>query len=114
MLSNVGHKIKILAILILVFGVIATVIWGIVLLNREESSGWTVLILGPLTACVIYFLLYGFGELIERVAAIDQKLGELTSAKNDPGDTRLKEMRERDHITEEEYRTALSFSKSEK
>ncbi|MCQ2424581.1 MAG: hypothetical protein MJ070_00395 [Lachnospiraceae bacterium] len=107
MFSNIGHKIKNLAILFAVLGIIASILLGVYLLENEYSAGGPVLILGPLSAWIGSFVLYGFGELIETVTDIDQKLRELSSAKNDP-DAGIKKLREQGLITEEEYLTAIS------
>ena len=90
MFTNIGGKIKALAKVVCWIGIILSVIFGIISIvtgnemsnSRYSSvdgsgmvtSGWTMLILGPLLSWVGSFVLYGFGELIDRTVSIDEKL----------------------------------------
>ena len=68
MFSNIGGKIKGLAVAICVLGIIASVISGIYLISLHESfilSGIITIVVGVLVSWLSVFTLYGFGELIE-------------------------------------------------
>ena len=73
MYDNIGEKIKGLAKATFIVEAIAAVITGIFLwINTEEW--WCVLILlfGPIVAWVFSWLLYGFGEIIDKLCDIEQ------------------------------------------
>ena len=75
MYENIGSKIKGLATTIFVIEAIASVILGIVLLATDEALillGIITLIGGPIVAWVSSFLLYGFGELIDKTSKIEE------------------------------------------
>lgn len=73
MYENIGGKIKGLAKATFVVEAIAAVITGIVLMVDDENMipfGLILLIAGPAIAWASSWLLYGFGELIDRVCEI--------------------------------------------
>ena len=73
MYENIGKKIKLLAQAIFILDSIAAVITGIVLwIDIEE--GWCAIVLfgGPVVAWISSWLLYGFGELIDKVCDIER------------------------------------------
>ena len=73
MYDNIGGKIKGLAKAVFIVEAIAAVITGIALMAIDEDLilfGILTLILGPVIAWVSSWLLYGFGELIDRVCEI--------------------------------------------
>ena len=73
MYENIGKKIKLLAQAIFISESIAAVITGIVLwIDIEE--GWCAMVLfgGPVVAWISSWLLYGFGELIDKVCDIER------------------------------------------
>ena len=73
MYDNIGGKIKGLAKATFIVEAIASVIAGIALwIDTEE--GWCALILfcGPIVAWVSAWLLYGFGEIIDKLYDIEQ------------------------------------------
>ena len=78
MFANIGGKIKGLARAVCWIGIIFSVIMGFVNIASGSSvmaaSGWVILILGPLFSWIGSFVLYGFGELIDRVVSIDEKI----------------------------------------
>ena len=89
MFTNIGGKIKGLAKAVCWIGIILSVILGIVSIvsgsdlsergymqdgKAMATSGWTMLFVGPLLSWVGSFVLYGFGELIDRAVSIDEKL----------------------------------------
>lgn len=72
MYNNIGGKIKVLAKSAFIVETIASVIAGIVFLFDYETVvlGLIIIIAGPLVAWVSSWLLYGFGELIDKVTEI--------------------------------------------
>lgn len=75
MFDNIGGRIKALAVVTCILGMIASVIWGFVLF--ADSIGLLVMAVGCVCSWVGTFTLYGFGELIEetrRNREINQQL----------------------------------------
>ena len=73
MYDNIGGKIKGLAKATFIVEAIAAVITGIALMVDDEDMipfGLILLIAGPAIAWASSWLLYGFGELIDRVCEI--------------------------------------------
>ena len=87
MYDNIGGKIKGLAKAIFIAQGISMAIVGIVLMCIDEDLilyGILSLILGPVLAWIFSWLLYGFGELIDKVSDIERntrgETNELPSA----------------------------------
>jgi hypothetical protein len=81
--ENIGKKIKVLAQVIFILESIAAVITGIVLwIDIEE--GWCAIVLfgGPVVAWISSWLLYGFGELIDKVCDIERNTRGVTIKSN--------------------------------
>lgn len=77
MFDEIGSKIKILAVVVCVLGIIASVTWGIALFFDSFLIGLLVIAVGGLCSWTGSFTLYGFGELIEetqRNRAINEQL----------------------------------------
>ena len=78
MFDNIGSKIKSLAKITCWIGIIFSVITSIILISKGNNiaflgyafSGIAFLLIGPLCSWVGSFLLYGFGELIEKTTEI--------------------------------------------
>ena len=73
MYDNIGEKIKGLAKAAFIVEAIVAAIVGIALLASDEDlifTGLLVLLVGPIIAWVSSWLLYGFGELIDKVCEI--------------------------------------------
>lgn len=69
MFDNIGDKIKTLAVVITVLGIIASFVSGLVLLfSNMVLVGILTMIFGSISAWISSFVLYGFGELIEQQA----------------------------------------------
>lgn len=65
MFSNIGEKIKTLAEVICIIGIVTSIIAAIVMFsNSEIGLGFLLLILAPLLFWISSFTLYGFGEII--------------------------------------------------
>ena len=111
MFDNIGSKIKGLASIITWIGIIISVILGIVLMCLGKTFvivGLCVLFFGALMSWISSFLLYGFGELIERTCRIDDYLN--FNPPNSPsahvGNHQLLELLEKGVISQEEYEEA--------
>lgn len=65
MFSNIGEKIKTLAEVICIIGIVTSIIAAIVMFsNSEIGLGFLLLILAPILFWISSFTLYGFGEII--------------------------------------------------
>ena len=80
MFDNIGAKIKKLAEIITIGGIIVSV--GIGTMN-ENFRGIVIALLGSLVSWISSFLLYGFGELIEKVTAIEKNTRVVTEIEPD-------------------------------
>ena len=85
MYKNIGKKIKGLAVATFIITAVASFIGAIGLLLGESEElliwGIVLMIMGPVLAWVSSWLIYGFGELIEKTTEIADntaKLGSLT------------------------------------
>ena len=75
MYDNIGGKIKGLAKIVFIVEAIAAAITGIALMASDEDRiliGLLVMVVGPLVAWVSSWLLYGFGELIDKTCDIER------------------------------------------
>lgn len=65
MYTNIGEKIKTLAKVLFVIGLVVSLIYGVLLLNsRDVLRGTLCIVIGGLSSWVSTFVLYGFGQLI--------------------------------------------------
>ncbi len=74
MFNNIGDKIKTVAVIISILGIIFSVILGLVFLTTSTLIGILIILLGSLLSWVSTFLLFGFGQLIENSDIICQHL----------------------------------------
>lgn len=84
MFSNIGRKIKALAKVVCWIGIIGSIIGGISFFvaageaysdgGTYVAAGFVVIIVGALLSWLGSFFTYGFGELIDRVQSIDEKI----------------------------------------
>ena len=89
--DNIGGKIKGLAKSTFIVEAVAAVITGIaVLISTDILLGLIILVVGPIVAWVSSWLLYGFGELIDKASDIadntrgsERKLEELGKAEEE-------------------------------
>ena len=73
MYRDIGEKIKGLAIVIFFIEAIASVIGGFILwMDNEEWWCILIIIIGPFLAWVSSWLLYGFGEIIDKLCDIER------------------------------------------
>ena len=98
MYDNIGSKIKGLAEGVFIGEAVLSAIVGIALLASGEDlilTGFLVLLFGPIVAWVSSWLLYGFGELIDRVCEIAQNT---RTSQNTPTATTSQE--HHDHVND--------------
>jgi len=103
MYNNIGGKIKGLAKATFVVEAIAAVITGIVFIDSDDDMipiGLLLIVVGPIVAWVSSWLLYGFGELIDKICEIARNTynGDINQ---------LERLRSQGLITEEEYQNTL-------
>ena len=117
MFDNIGGKIKGLAKAVFIVEAIAAVIAGIALIASDEDLipiGLLVLFIGPIVAWVSSWLLYGFGEIIDKTCDIERNTrgGERKSEAQSKVDyeriSKIEKLRSQGLITEEEYQQAIS------
>lgn len=108
MFSNISNKIKTLAKVVCGIGIGVSVVVGLVLISEDEDTvfaGILVLLLGSILSWVGSFITYGFGEIIERLVNIDEKMSStdgLSYAAISKIET-LKKWKEQGLITDTEY-----------
>lgn len=117
MYDNIGGKIKGLAKAVFIVEAIAAVITGIGLIASDEDLipiGLLVLFGGPIVAWVSSWVLYGFGEIIDKLCDIERntrgrKIKSKAQAKVDSERiNKIENLRSQGLITEEEYQQAIS------
>ena len=117
MYDNIGGKIKGLAIAIFIIETIAALITGIALIASDEDMipiGFLAIVVVPLVAWVSSWLLYGFGELIDKACDIERNTckGKRKSETQEKEDSerinKLVELHSQGLITEEEYQQIIS------
>lgn len=77
MYDNIGDKIKTVAVVSCVLGIIASVIWGVVTMFASFLVGLLVIVVGCLCSWLGTLTFFGFGELIEETQcnrAVNEKL----------------------------------------
>ena len=77
MYDNIGEKIKNLALLIFVIGVIVSVIAGVAILLLDSEIfivlGILIIVAGSFIAWISSCFAYGFGELIDKTGETEEK-----------------------------------------
>ncbi len=126
MFNNIGEKIKGVAKIVFYIEVLAAIIISAYLMVSDENLVVIGIIIGAVIILISYFshwLLYGFGELIDKTSSIERLLrgangttvGTIKSEAQSKSDAekmkKLDSLRSQGLITEEEYRNALSESK---
>ena len=79
MYENIGKKIKGLAKACFIVETIAAVLAGVIMIATDEDYivyGAMIAILAPLVAWVSSWLLYGYGELIDKACEIEANTRE--------------------------------------
>ena len=117
MYDNIGSKIKGLAKAIFIVEALAAVITGIALMATDEELilfGFLVMVVGPIVAWVSSWLLYGFGELIDKASDIERntrggaRKSEAQAKVDSERISKIEKLRSQGLITEEEYQQAIS------
>ena len=90
MWDNIGGKIKGLAKIIALLGIISSIIGGIVFFNIDGSGmyvgiGFATIFLGSLFSWIASWFMYGFGELIENSESIKYNTSKISdTSRNKP------------------------------
>ena len=116
MYDNIGGKIKILAKVLCIIVAILEFVYGIILLEDQTIIGVLLMIVGPIMAWISSWMLYGYGELIEKTTSIDYNVRAISrNVRRDENKSevqikaeaerinKLENMRAQGLITEEEY-----------
>lgn len=96
MYKNIGKKIKGLAIFSFIVGALASIVLGISLIVLSDDSfvvdeeilivaGIAVIVLGVLISWIASFVLYGYGELIQKTASIEETVNSRLAGKAENG-----------------------------
>ena len=113
MYTNIGGKIKVLAIVVAAIEAIALAIFGIYMWWYTEDAFWGVFILfGLVISWVSSFVLYGFGVIIEKLCQIEENTGGYNkSYYNSAEQTEyvpFNEMQEEAYVDQEKYTDTYS------
>ena len=96
MYQQIGKKIKTLAVVIAVIGMIFCVIWGLLLIVSDtgfDIVGLLCLLVGPVLCWLGSFVLYGFGELVDKTCWIAEHLETVFPKPQNPADGTMYPMR---------------------
>ncbi len=91
MFDNIGGKIKSLAVVVTILGIIASIIYAIILWSQNSYRhntillGLGILLGGSLVSWIGSFFMYGFGEMIVRLKSIDEKMSGYHTSKRPTG-----------------------------
>ena len=105
--SNIGSKIKNWAKWVFIVAAIASVIGAICMMASCEDSwmlvvGMIVLVVGPFIAWVSSWLLYGFGEIIVKLTAIERNTRSTNANKEESSIHTNEENEQQSHILTDE------------
>ena len=118
MFSNIGKKIKGLAVGLFVLMSIASIIVAFVLLDAL-GAGFFLLVLfgGPLVSWILSWMMYGYGELIDKVSDIKFKIvgedEEYEETEEEKRQRRIQEIRARNASEEKARRQTAQKGKKE-
>lgn len=114
MFSNIGFKIKILAVICCCVGMLASFHSAINIWSKTNqyhdytAEGLGVLIIGCLVSWLGSFFTYGYGQLIEHAKNIDEKLnGTSLPNQTEPKKDQMKQWLDEGLITEDEYKRSI-------
>ena len=115
MYDKIGRKIKCLAKVMFGVEAVVAIVLGIVLMVVFDILiGLPVLILVPIVAWISSWLLYGFGEIIDKLCEIEcntrveRSQSKTKSQSSTERNAEIKALLSKGLITEEEYQQALS------
>ncbi len=109
MFDNIGEKIKGLAKIIFWIEAIGAFMVGLVLAEATDGISMLIAVGGALVAWISSWFLYGFGEIIDKLCAIERNTrhGERKSVAQAKIETeridKIEKLRSQGLITEEEY-----------
>ena len=111
MFDRIGSKIKGLASVITWLGIIASCAFGFVLMSNGDEMIFlsiAVMAVGSFVSWISSFLLYGFGELIEKACIIEERLSlhPQMQSTQDVHNSELDELLRKGIISKEEYQEA--------
>ena len=109
MYENIGEKIKKLSKTIAVIGIIIAVIAGFWYIADYDEivQGVFIIVLGGLAAWIFSLLLYGFGELIEKVSLIEQNNRDNNELPTSDSSNQA-EAEPKAPVVDEEYKNSVS------
>lgn len=115
MYDNIGSKIKKLAVILAIAGAVAFFVIGAVCLTLELiGAALVTMFIGPLLAWVSSFVLYGFGELIDKVSNIEKHLSTQPEEKKEAiikvkqvGDVLDQKEEVSDPVADKKYQNAI-------
>jgi hypothetical protein len=113
MFENIGDKIKGIALVEFVVGVVFALALGIIIMLLGEIFiliGFLFIFLFSFLAYISSAMIYGFGELIEKSRRIEYRLERNAQNPNASGKLpmeKIAKLYSNGYITEEEYRQAL-------
>jgi hypothetical protein len=123
MYNNIGNKIKTFAKISFYVMAILLFTTGLVLLIDTEAWPYAILmVFGPIVSWISSWMLYAYGELVERATSIDSGINEintkLSQAHPKGYDSNyvnerlatIERLRQKNLITEEEYQSAIARS----
>lgn len=128
MFNNIGGKIKTLAKVLCVIGIVLSIIWGLITmsasaiaLSRGNDSEFVVVIsafligifvavIGGLLSWIGSFCLYGFGELIDKATEIAENTANSSCVANniDKRPAPFHRMKAEEHYDDEKFAKDLS------
>lgn len=77
MYENIGKKIKGLAYVICILGAIASILYALTFLRGDTFVlGFIMMFVGPLSSWISSWLIYGFGELIDKTCDIAKNISD--------------------------------------
>ena len=119
MFDNIGKKLKGLAKWTFIVEAIAAIIGGIiVIVEEDEVIGLLLLFLGPVIAWISSWVLYAFGELVDKACDIERNMrnrnvnvaikSDAQTQKDNKRIAKLEKLRAEGLITEEEFQEAIA------
>ncbi len=113
MYDNVGRKLKSWSKAMLWIEIIGSVIAGLALAENTYGVSIAIAIVGVIVAIVSSLTLYGFGEIIEKLTAIERntRTDNVKSATQSDAELKrineIEKLRSKGLITEEEYQKSV-------
>lgn len=116
MFDDIGKKIKSLAVILCCVGIIVYILTAICMISfgsREDEEaiitwGMIILIAGPLLSIINSFIIYGFGELIDKICIIERNICGKEKKSETEKINEIDSLLSKGLITEEEYNEAVS------